>query len=272
MKSNIPEFDASLLAAITKTLTEERSSLRLLKTHTHESGRSAKVYKDTEWGEHRVKFYNEKGEHQTKADYHTDDAEDAHDTAKAYTENGPGLRVKKPVNESKRDRGLFTAINKTISPIVEQFEPKPFDPAQNGGKHYDVQTDHKSGYHHVVHSSGRVMSMGTRERWGALQDAHQYNNGQRIDRGNDLKTSVNDPHFYRTKEAPFEAHEATGRIAISPCCTASVHEFKRDGKTQLAGTVAGHGWRSPHEGKLEDHAVDGWKISHVDPKEHYNDR
>ena len=41
----------------------------------------AKVYKDKDWGEHRVKFFSPEGKHYSEADYHTDDAEDAHDTA-----------------------------------------------------------------------------------------------------------------------------------------------------------------------------------------------
>lgn len=58
-------------------------SLRLLATHESPKGHKAKVYKDTEWDEHRVKFYDPNGNHLSKADYHTDDKEDAHDTAKA---------------------------------------------------------------------------------------------------------------------------------------------------------------------------------------------
>lgn len=70
------------LAARRERLDEERSSLRLIKTHTAPGGRTeAKVYKDTEWGEHRVKFYHN-GKHIARADYHTDDVQDAHDTAK----------------------------------------------------------------------------------------------------------------------------------------------------------------------------------------------
>ena len=54
--------------------------LKLLKTHSL-GDHHAKVYKDSEWGEHRVKFFH--GTHHLKnADYHTDDHNDAHDTAK----------------------------------------------------------------------------------------------------------------------------------------------------------------------------------------------
>ena len=60
---------------------EEKPSLRLIKTHTGPKGHVAKVYKDREYGEHRVKFFSPEGKHMTNADYHTDDVSDAHDTA-----------------------------------------------------------------------------------------------------------------------------------------------------------------------------------------------
>lgn len=56
--------------------------LRLLGTHSKDN-KSAKVYKDHEWQEHRVKFYTD-GAHHTEADYHTNDKEDAHSTAKHW--------------------------------------------------------------------------------------------------------------------------------------------------------------------------------------------
>ena len=62
---------------------EEKPNLRLLKTHTGPKGDVAKVYKDKDWGEHRVKFFNPEGKHRSESDYHTDDLSDAHDTAKS---------------------------------------------------------------------------------------------------------------------------------------------------------------------------------------------
>lgn len=51
--------------------------------HFHVStGQSAKVYRDTEWNEYRVKFYDDNGQHMVNADYHTDDKADAQDTAR----------------------------------------------------------------------------------------------------------------------------------------------------------------------------------------------
>lgn len=37
----------------------------------------AKVYRDIDWNEYRVKFYLGTGKHLTEADYHTDDKQDA---------------------------------------------------------------------------------------------------------------------------------------------------------------------------------------------------
>lgn len=58
--------------------------LRLLKTHASADGKkSAKVYRDAEWGEYRVKHYTD-GQHHVDGDYHTDDQEDAHATAQHW--------------------------------------------------------------------------------------------------------------------------------------------------------------------------------------------
>jgi hypothetical protein len=57
--------------------------LRLIKTHTN-GPRSAKVYKDTEYKEYRVKHYTD-GKHHEPSDYFTDDADDAHATAQHWT-------------------------------------------------------------------------------------------------------------------------------------------------------------------------------------------
>jgi len=62
--------------------------LRLMKTHKGPNGHTAKVYKDQDWGEYRVKHYDPEGKHLPKADYHTGDREDAHDSAAYAVENG----------------------------------------------------------------------------------------------------------------------------------------------------------------------------------------
>jgi hypothetical protein len=58
--------------------------LRLTATHKNADGsRVAKVYRDAEWDEHRVTFHKN-GVHNKNADYHTDDKDDAHRTAKYW--------------------------------------------------------------------------------------------------------------------------------------------------------------------------------------------
>ena len=66
---------------------ENKPSLRLVKTHTGPEGHVAKVYKDKDYNEHRVKFFKPDGSYQSKADYHGD-LEDAHDTAKSEVARG----------------------------------------------------------------------------------------------------------------------------------------------------------------------------------------
>lgn len=57
----------------------EASGLRLQKTYSNGS-KTTKVYRDPEWEEWRVQLHVN-GKHQRKADYHTNDKEDAHATA-----------------------------------------------------------------------------------------------------------------------------------------------------------------------------------------------
>ena len=49
-------------------------------------GHSAKVYRDSEWQEYRVKFYDPEGNHYPEADYHTTDLDDATSTARGQLE------------------------------------------------------------------------------------------------------------------------------------------------------------------------------------------
>lgn len=60
--------------------------MKRLETISNESTtptRCAKVYRDSEWQEWRVRFFID-DEHQTEADYHTDDKADAQHTARSW--------------------------------------------------------------------------------------------------------------------------------------------------------------------------------------------
>jgi hypothetical protein len=61
----------------------ESSPLRLMKT-IGEGKKTAKVYKNPSSGEYQVKHFLD-GQHQKKADYFTDDKDDAHGTADSFT-------------------------------------------------------------------------------------------------------------------------------------------------------------------------------------------
>lgn len=60
--------------------------MRLIATYAG-SGVHAKVYRDSEWNEYRVKFYRY-NQHLTEADYHTPDKLDAIHTACSWTTKG----------------------------------------------------------------------------------------------------------------------------------------------------------------------------------------
>jgi len=75
----------------------DSTPLRLVKAHSGPDGHTAKVYKDQDWNEYRVKHYDENGKYMPKLDYHTDDREEAHDQAKYAVDKGfkSGGRAKK---------------------------------------------------------------------------------------------------------------------------------------------------------------------------------
>ena len=77
---------------------DDAPRLRLMKTHT-DGNKTAKVYKDADWGEYRVKHYVD-GKHQTNADYHTDDVSDANSTAGSFlrSQRASGGRTKGKTN------------------------------------------------------------------------------------------------------------------------------------------------------------------------------
>jgi hypothetical protein len=59
-------------------------SLRRIETISNEAeGLRAKVYRDPEWKEYRVKFFRDAA-YQEGADYHTDDKSDAQFTARSF--------------------------------------------------------------------------------------------------------------------------------------------------------------------------------------------
>ena len=103
----------------------EKPNLRLIKTYTGPKGHVAKVYKDRDWQEYRTKFYTPDGKYLTEGDSHTDDAEDAHSTAKNQVENS---RYKHGGTAKRYNSGGSTvdaskgAYDKSIGPSEEDMD------------------------------------------------------------------------------------------------------------------------------------------------------
>ena len=69
------------------TYLTESSNLRLIQTIKRDDIVHAKIYRDSEYDEYIVKFYDADGKYLSEADYHTDDKQDAVDTANAWVLN-----------------------------------------------------------------------------------------------------------------------------------------------------------------------------------------
>lgn len=100
---------------LTKEDVELDEGLKLIDTHTSKSGKKvAKVYKDSEWGEHRVKHFTD-GKHHVNADYHTDDKTDANDTAKHWIKEDVEL------DEGKTYRNSENVKSNTVTKALKKY-------------------------------------------------------------------------------------------------------------------------------------------------------
>ena len=102
----------------------EKPNLRLIKTYTGPKGHVAKVYKDRDWQEYRTKFYTPEGKYLTEGDSHTDDAEDAHSTAKNQVENSRYKHggTAKGYNSGSTVDASKGAYDKSIGPSEEDMD------------------------------------------------------------------------------------------------------------------------------------------------------
>jgi hypothetical protein len=114
--------------------------MRLVKQNTAGS-KSYKLYKDTDWGEYRVKFY-EDGKHLTKADYHTDDKQDALDTAENFLTKTVS-EAAMPTHDGDFGAGLGAGRSQTT--LEAKKTVKKDDKAEKAGKKVtkDIEYDEK---------------------------------------------------------------------------------------------------------------------------------
>jgi hypothetical protein len=124
----------------------EAAKLRLIAVHHSEDGKhQAKVYKDHEWGEHRVKyFYN--GKHHEPADSHHGDAEDAHDTAK--------MEMKRA---TKLTGALKEAAEKGELPFLSEGIVKCGTYTNKSGAKVTLHKSESDPSHHMIVHNGKVV-------------------------------------------------------------------------------------------------------------------
>ena len=82
----------------------------------------AKVYKDRDYGEHRVKFFSPEGKHYPEGDYHTDDVSDAHDTAQGQLNRYKKGGMTKRYAEGDLVDASKGAYDKSIGPSKEEMD------------------------------------------------------------------------------------------------------------------------------------------------------
>lgn len=118
--------------------------LRLIKTYTN-GNKMAKVYKDNEWQEHRVKFYTD-GKHHVDADHHSD-AEDAHATARHQIGLKEEIHIKsRPIKFKNGDKVKVDAPHITVK--GKSIHGK------TGTVGHDAHGDWMGTTHHWVHFEG----------------------------------------------------------------------------------------------------------------------
>ena len=141
-------------SAPTKELAE---GMRIVSKHG-DGKHTAKVYKDTEWGEHRVKFFVD-GKHQPDEDYHTDDVQDAKDTADAALKFKNSEHINEDIDSAFSDWKSQVATKFPQHANNLRYVTKPDAPnqisAQVKGK------DQTCGVFDMKSAKGEVLSEGT---------------------------------------------------------------------------------------------------------------
>lgn len=133
----------------TKEEVELDEGLKLVKTHTN-GNRTAKVYKDNEWSEYRVKHFVD-GKHQSKADYHTDDSEDAHDTANHFVSKA---KINEGNEENKKKKKQVMA-DKPKDKKKSNFDPRETFSAMRRGRQVEEVEIEEASYSAKAAAAGK---------------------------------------------------------------------------------------------------------------------
>ena len=100
------------------------------KPHVGPKGHSAKVYKDQDWGEYRVKHYSPEGKHMPDMDSFHDDMQDANDSAKYAVDKG----FKRGGKTKKAGGGPLSAMGGDLYGLKNNPNPNRSTALKKGGR------------------------------------------------------------------------------------------------------------------------------------------
>lgn len=147
----------------------------------HEEGRhKATVHRDAEWNEYRVKLHTD-GVHQKESDYHTDDKQDAHDTAKMLVSHS-----------HKKDQAKTESTSVVLKAFNEKTEHYVGHTSSKTGQTYHVNKDNSNKLHNidhgkhddveVVHHDGQKLHVKTLNAHRVLNTIHLHDDeGNHVD-------------------------------------------------------------------------------------------
>jgi hypothetical protein len=211
----------------------EASNMRLKATiHSDCGNHCAKIYKDTEWNEHRVKFHIN-GQHHEPADYHTDDYHDAHGTAvselKRLSKLNGALKesTEEEILEVLEDEQIDELSKALLGRYIAKAAPSlthraeratTLDIAANspaGSKAHDFlpSTERKASSEHLAKKSMKYASK-TLNREHGIQTAAAKMTGQHIGpyRSKPVKVSTKE-EVAKEGDTPFLAELSKGKLA-----------------------------------------------------------
>lgn len=105
--------DAHIDSSNVKKINEARQFRHIFSINNEENNTEARVYHDNEWDEYRVKHFKA-GRHLEKADYHTDDKDDAIKTAHHYVMGGKS-KTKNITEAGVKGKHLYSIDYETIA-------------------------------------------------------------------------------------------------------------------------------------------------------------
>jgi hypothetical protein len=240
----------TFLEQFTIQMINEAKGLRLIATHHSDCGKHcAKVYKDSEWGEHRVK-YHVNGKHHEPADYHTGDVEDAHHTARSELKRLTKLNgALKEAVEAEDDltwlEEEFEQLDELSKAVLGKYVSKASKEAayyshglgmmkhssvmnkQAGGRNSDVRKRAMSG--NEKHINKRLKGIDTAVKKLTKEEAEEGTNPFQLDElspATMTKYAVKAPSKIKREHQKSQDHEGKAHAVLhSTAPNKSIHDY-----------------------------------------------